>query len=110
MFLSNGDRTIHSASRLKIDEGNAELCLLRRASDREWRPISDMYLDVLLKISSAVIKRCPDITLSAKQVGIRMASCRAWCGEELGISGKQEIETYGVAEFVEKCKSSVFRI
>ncbi|MCR8634383.1 isoleucine--tRNA ligase [Paenibacillus radicis (ex Xue et al. 2023)] len=28
--------------------------------------------------------------------------------KELGISGKQEIEKYGVAEFVEKCKSSVF--
>lgn len=28
--------------------------------------------------------------------------------KELGISGKQEIENYGVAEFVEKCKSSVF--
>ena len=28
--------------------------------------------------------------------------------KRLGISGKQEIETYGVAEFVEKCKSSVF--
>ncbi|OCT14851.1 isoleucine--tRNA ligase [Paenibacillus pectinilyticus] len=28
--------------------------------------------------------------------------------KKLGISGKQEIETYGVAEFVEKCKSSVF--
>lgn len=28
--------------------------------------------------------------------------------KQLGISGKQEIEKYGVAEFVEKCKSSVF--
>ncbi|MDR6551826.1 isoleucine--tRNA ligase [Paenibacillus qinlingensis] len=28
--------------------------------------------------------------------------------KRLGISGKQEIETYGIAEFVEKCKSSVF--
>ncbi len=28
--------------------------------------------------------------------------------KELGISGKQEIEKYGVAEFVEKCKNSVF--
>lgn len=28
--------------------------------------------------------------------------------KELGISGKQEIEEYGVARFVEKCKSSVF--
>ncbi|TDG00178.1 isoleucine--tRNA ligase [Paenibacillus piri] len=28
--------------------------------------------------------------------------------KELGISGKQEIEAYGIAEFVEKCKSSVF--
>ncbi|UKS27808.1 isoleucine--tRNA ligase [Paenibacillus sp. HWE-109] len=28
--------------------------------------------------------------------------------KQLGISGKQEIEEYGVAEFVEKCKSSVF--
>ncbi|SEC40700.1 isoleucine--tRNA ligase [Paenibacillus sp. GP183] len=28
--------------------------------------------------------------------------------KKLGISGKQEIEKYGVAEFVEKCKSSVF--
>jgi isoleucyl-tRNA synthetase len=28
--------------------------------------------------------------------------------KQLGISGKQEIETYGIAEFVEKCKSSVF--
>ncbi|WP_426454354.1 isoleucine--tRNA ligase [Paenibacillus sp. S-38] len=28
--------------------------------------------------------------------------------KQLGISGKQAIEQYGVAEFVEKCKSSVF--
>ncbi|KRF41816.1 isoleucine--tRNA ligase [Paenibacillus sp. Soil787] len=28
--------------------------------------------------------------------------------KQLGISGKQEIENYGIAEFVEKCKSSVF--
>ncbi|WP_127585679.1 isoleucine--tRNA ligase [Paenibacillus koleovorans] len=28
--------------------------------------------------------------------------------KQLGISGKQEIEKYGIAEFVEKCKSSVF--
>ncbi|HEY0828264.1 MAG TPA: isoleucine--tRNA ligase, partial [Bacilli bacterium] len=28
--------------------------------------------------------------------------------KQLGISGKQEIEDYGIAEFVEKCKSSVF--
>ncbi|MDF2962389.1 MAG: ileS [Paenibacillus sp.] len=28
--------------------------------------------------------------------------------KQLGISGKQEIEKYGVAEFVEQCKSSVF--
>ncbi|TVY11730.1 isoleucine--tRNA ligase [Paenibacillus cremeus] len=28
--------------------------------------------------------------------------------KQLGISGKQEIEQYGVAKFVEKCKSSVF--
>lgn len=28
--------------------------------------------------------------------------------KQLGISGKQEIEKYGVAQFVEKCKSSVF--
>ncbi|MCZ8513979.1 isoleucine--tRNA ligase [Paenibacillus filicis] len=28
--------------------------------------------------------------------------------KQLGISGKQEIENYGVAKFVEKCKSSVF--
>ncbi|MDQ1912196.1 isoleucine--tRNA ligase [Paenibacillus sp. GD4] len=28
--------------------------------------------------------------------------------KQLGISGKQEIEAYGIAEFVEKCKSSVF--
>lgn len=28
--------------------------------------------------------------------------------KELGISGKQEIEDYGIAEFVEKCRSSVF--
>ncbi|OXM82742.1 isoleucine--tRNA ligase [Paenibacillus rigui] len=28
--------------------------------------------------------------------------------KKLGISGKQEIESYGVAEFVEQCKSSVF--
>ncbi|WP_135547860.1 isoleucine--tRNA ligase [Paenibacillus cymbidii] len=28
--------------------------------------------------------------------------------KQLGISGKQEIENYGVAAFVEKCKSSVF--
>ncbi|WP_139492112.1 isoleucine--tRNA ligase [Brevibacillus dissolubilis] len=28
--------------------------------------------------------------------------------KELGISGKQEIEKYGVREFVEKCKDSVF--
>lgn len=28
--------------------------------------------------------------------------------KQLGISGKQEIETYGVARFVETCKSSVF--
>ncbi|TXK85680.1 isoleucine--tRNA ligase [Paenibacillus sp. N3.4] len=28
--------------------------------------------------------------------------------KQLGISSKQEIEEYGVAEFVEKCKSSVF--
>ncbi|MEW9699798.1 isoleucine--tRNA ligase [Paenibacillus sp. SI8] len=28
--------------------------------------------------------------------------------KQLGISGKQEIEKYGVAEFVKKCKSSVF--
>lgn len=29
--------------------------------------------------------------------------------KELGISGKQEIEAYGVEKFVEKCKASVFR-
>jgi isoleucyl-tRNA synthetase len=28
--------------------------------------------------------------------------------KQLGISGKQEIEKYGIAEFVEKCKDSVF--
>jgi isoleucyl-tRNA synthetase len=28
--------------------------------------------------------------------------------KQLGISGKQEIEKYGIAEFVERCKSSVF--
>jgi isoleucyl-tRNA synthetase len=28
--------------------------------------------------------------------------------KQLGISGKQDIEKYGIAEFVEKCKSSVF--
>ncbi|MBP1990879.1 isoleucine--tRNA ligase [Paenibacillus eucommiae] len=28
--------------------------------------------------------------------------------KQLGISGKQEIEKYGVAEFVERCKASVF--
>lgn len=28
--------------------------------------------------------------------------------KQLGISGKQEIEKYGIAEFVEKCKTSVF--
>ncbi|RAV20288.1 isoleucine--tRNA ligase [Paenibacillus contaminans] len=28
--------------------------------------------------------------------------------KQLGISGKQEIEKYGIAEFVEKCKGSVF--
>ncbi|MDQ0886516.1 isoleucyl-tRNA synthetase [Paenibacillus sp. V4I9] len=28
--------------------------------------------------------------------------------KQLGISGKKEIEKYGIAEFVEKCKSSVF--
>lgn len=28
--------------------------------------------------------------------------------KQLGISGKQEIETYGVAKFVEQCKNSVF--
>lgn len=28
--------------------------------------------------------------------------------KQLGISGKQDIERYGVAEFVEKCKASVF--
>ncbi|MCU6798229.1 isoleucine--tRNA ligase [Paenibacillus sp. WQ 127069] len=29
--------------------------------------------------------------------------------KELGISGKQEIEAYGVEKFIEKCKASVFR-
>ena len=28
--------------------------------------------------------------------------------KQLGISGKQEIEKYGVEEFIKKCKDSVF--